>query len=67
MSRTFVVCQNKATERVALIPEDEINVKEWLANGQVIEASDWQGARNQVDESNLYKSPIGGDYFYVNI
>ena len=62
----FIMCQNKSTERVALIPEDEIDVKEWEPNGQVIEACDWQGARNQVDESNLYKSPIGGDYFYVN-
>lgn len=64
--KNFIVCQNKYNNRVALIPEDEINAKEWLANGQVIQAEDWQQARECVDESNLYRSPIGGDYFYVN-
>ena len=64
--KNFIVCQNKHDNRVALIPEDEINAKEWLANGQVISAHEWLEAREYVDETNLYKSPIGGDYFYVN-
>jgi len=63
--KTFIVCQNKFDQRVALIPEEEINAKEWLANGQVISAHEWLEARGEVDESRLYKSPIGGDYFYV--
>ena len=65
MSKTFIVCQHKHDERVALIPEHEIS-KEWEPNGQVIQAEDWQQAREYVDESNLYKPPIGGDYFYVD-
>lgn len=63
--KNIIVCQNKFTERVALIPENEIDTKEWLSNGQVIQANEWLEARDEVDESNLYKSPINGDYFYV--
>lgn len=62
----FVVCQSKINDRVALIPENEIDQKEWLPNGQVIEAASWKDAREQVDESNLYQSPISGEYFYVD-
>lgn len=63
--KTFIVCENKFNQRVALIPEDDIDQKEWLINGQVITAEDWQDARNRVDESNLYKSPLDGSYYYV--
>jgi len=62
----FIVCKSKINERVALIPEDEIDQKEWLPNGQIITAHNWQEAREEVDESNLYRSPLTGEYFYVN-
>jgi hypothetical protein len=65
MSKTYVVCQSKVTERVALIAEDEIDAREWVPNGQVIVVDNWKEARENVDESNLYKSPMGGDYYYA--
>jgi hypothetical protein len=59
----FTVCEHKGNSRVALLSEND-DPKDWNANGQEIEATDWQEARNKVDMSNIWESPYG-EYFYV--
>ena len=59
----FIVCEHKVNSRVALLSEND-DPKDWNANGQEIEATDWQEARNKVDMSNIWESPYG-EYFYV--
>ena len=59
----FVVCTCKATERIALIPENEIT-KDWKPDGQVIEADSWLEAREEVNTSGMWENP-GQGWFYA--
>jgi hypothetical protein len=59
----FTICEHKENSRVALLSEAD-DTKDWKVNGQVIEAANWQEAREQVDISNIWQSPYG-EYYYV--
>jgi hypothetical protein len=60
---TYQVCEHKESARIALL-SDADERKDWIENGQEIEANSWLEAREKVDMSNIWESPYG-EYYYV--
>lgn len=57
---TYVLCQQKETQRIALLNDVEFDQKDWSELGPRYIADTWLDAREQVDTKGMFHVPYHG-------